>query len=364
VLFRGHIVKVILGSPLEDAMRGSIACGLVLFISIGAVSGCLERRERLTIAPDGGVWIQAEFKTNSLDELYQGDAIPTFSGGWAVEQRTQRDAEGRETIRLIATASIPYPLPLPRTFAPRGDADKDLYLQFPTTLKIEHRPDGTYYHVRRLYGARPCRQIEQLQERFVQEPLKALDGIEPGQWTPEQRVAAVRALAKFEVEKTLVFGRAAFLEVTPDDPQDGWLLVQHDLRSFVEQMDFLSLAKLLEPRKTEGQDKIRDEQIQAEAQKFQSAAVAHLKETLQSLAEYDATTLSAFMARYERNKKRYEVSQDLADDKFEITIDMPGQLIAHNADSASGSTVMWTIEGPQLHDCEKELLVSSRMVSH
>jgi hypothetical protein len=343
-------------------MRWRNAIGLILWLSLPLLGGCLERKERLAISADGSVWIEAEFKTDSLDELYKGDAIPTPAGGWAVEQLTERDDKGKEAYKLIATASIPPRRPLPATFATRGDADQDLYLQFPTTLKIEQRGDGVYYHFRRVYPARPWEYIERLQRQFVQEPLNELEP-EPETWLPEERISVVKALATFEVEKALVFARAAFLETTPDGPQDGWLHVQDDLRGFVNQMDFQTLAQLLEPRESENEEHDRDAKIQAEAQKFEAASIAQLKTTLKSLAGYDQTNLNAFMNHYERQKKRYAVTQDLDDDKLEIAVEMPGQIIAHNADDVSASTANWTLEGPQLHDCERELLVTSRVAN-
>ena len=57
---------------------------------------------------------------------------------------------------------------------------------FPTTVRIDRRPEGTYYHFRRVYRARPAARIEFLRRMIVEtdeikelafdEPAICLDG--------------------------------------------------------------------------------------------------------------------------------------------------------------------------------------------
>lgn len=340
---------------------------VVAFSGVG-MSGCLERKEHLTIAPDGGVWYVAQFRTDSLDELYKGDAIPTPAGGWAAEQTVERDDDGKETFKLSATASIPCKGELPSTFAGRASADDYECLQFPTTVYIEQRADGTYYHFHRLYPARPWVYIQNLQDRLVKQPLGEFSDLESGEWTNEQRTSVERALAAFESEKTLIFARAAFLDTTPEAPQDGWLRVQSDLREFVSQMDHADLAHMLEPRKTAEEEEVRGEIIQAEVERFARVIDERLETSMRDRAGYDAGQVTAFTANYRRHKTKYEVTQDLQDDKFEITVTMPGRIIAHNAEGSvegvpGASSISWSFDGQQLNDCELELMVTSRVPS-
>jgi hypothetical protein len=340
--------------------------GLVAVITLvgAAMSGCLERKEHLTIAPDGGVWYVAQFRTDSLAELYEGDAIPTPAGGWAVEQTVDREDDGKETFKLTATASIPRGGELPSNFAGRGQENETQCLQFPTTVRVEQRADGTYYHIHRKYPARPWVYIQNLQERLVKEPLSELADLDPGEWNDSQRLTVVRALASFEVEKSLVFARAAFLDTTPDAPQDGWLAAQTQMREFVERLDYADLAQLLIPRKDKDAEKARGEVVQAEVERFARLIDEELAKSMRESAGYEPSQVTAFTANYERHKLKYEITQDLQDDKFEVTFTMPGRITAHNAaGSAEGvagaSSITWTFDGPQLNDRAMELMATS-----
>jgi len=331
-----------------------------LAIVASALSGCIERKEHLTIRPDASILYQVLHKTDSLEELYDGDAVPKIAGGWMAEQREEKDADGKTTYTLVAETAFSPGANLPANYALAREADGDLYLQFPTTLKVEQRPDGAYYHFDRIYPARSWAQIEFLQKQLVQAPLEGLPS-DMHDWTPQQRLDVIHALATFETEKMLVFARSAFLTVTPDAAQDRWLAVRSEMHDCLAQLDYNSLSHLLEPK-----DDLLDQQnqgkaIDAETKRFEQALLDRLNNAMKALAGYDGAQLSAFKHQYQRQKRLYEITQDLGDDKFEITVDMPGEITASNADSASATTATWTFSGEMLRDRELELMVTSRV---
>jgi len=325
------------------------------------VGGCVERKERLNISPNGSLHYTVTCKSDSEKDLYEGDAVPRAIGGWIASQDIERDEHGKETYILKAEALFVPGAKLPSHFGLRTDADADLYLQFPTTVKVEDRRDGTYYHLARKYQPRPWAQIQALEERHVQGPLKELSDIEPELWTPAQREMAVRALATFETEKMLVFARAAFLHATPEAAQDGWLGVQKNLREALNNLDCRAMIKLLEPRAATEDEKARDEAIQAELKGFGESLSDQLKQSLFTLADYNGSQYNAFMVEYDRRKKCFEISEDLGDDRFEITVELPGVIVASNADEAVGGIAKWTFDGGIVRDRELELLVTSRV---
>ena len=61
---------------------------MAIAVSIVLLPGCLERRETLTIQPDGSVLVILEFDARSRGELQEGDAIPVLAGGWQIGSRT------------------------------------------------------------------------------------------------------------------------------------------------------------------------------------------------------------------------------------------------------------------------------------
>jgi hypothetical protein len=185
------------------------------------LAGCLERRETITVDPDGTVTIEARFSTGSEAELYEGDAVPLPAGGWIVDESVEIDDDEQERFHLVAEALFPPEAQLPDNYAMPGDPDTDLYLQFPTTVTIEDRPDGVYYHFHRRYSGRGWARIEALRELLVDEKLKELEGTPLEEYTRRDHVLVLRSYADFEAAKMLTFARAAFLEVTPDSRVQG-----------------------------------------------------------------------------------------------------------------------------------------------
>ena len=326
-----------------------------------ALSGCVERKEHLTIYPDGSVLYEIAHRSDSMDDLYKGDAVPRIAGGWIARQEIEKDNEGKETIKLLAEAMFGPRAKLPANFAMRGEGDADLFLQFPTTVTVEQRSDGWYYHFARTYPARSYAQVEQLRERLVQQPLSDLKSLEPKDWSPDDRVKVVRALADFETEKLLTFARAAYVKAMPDAAQDGWLAVRHYMRDCLDQTDYQSLAKLLEPREAENEVEAQEAMIQAESDKFHTLSLEHLQQGLKTLAGFDGSQASQVMAEYDRRKRAFDVTEDLGDDKFEIKVTMPGVIVESNADSTDGQSATWNFDGQIIRDREIELLVTSRV---
>jgi hypothetical protein len=322
---------------------------------------CVERKEHLSISPDGAVLYQIEHKTDSIEELYQGDAVPMLAGGWMVQQQEEQDDQGRVTYTLLAEAAFGPKNKLPESYALRKDPDADLTLQFPTSLSIEQRSDGMYYHFARTYPGRSWAQIELLREGLVERPMQDFDDVPLEDWTPGQRITAVNALASFETEKALVFARAAFKHTTPQAPQDGWLGVGQHMRDCLAQMDHKSLAKLLEPKESLVEEQKRQEELTTQTKRFEEALADQFKQALRDRAGYDGSQVQQFFVEYDRQRKAYQITQDLGDDQFEITVEMPGEIVASNADSASATTAVWNLQGQMLRDREVELLVTSRL---
>jgi hypothetical protein len=340
--------------------RNSLLANLLALVTL-ALSACLERKEHITVRPDGSVRWRATFVTDSLDELYTGDAVPRLIGGWIVQEQTERDDNGKEKFTLTAEANFKRGAELPSNYALRGQFDADACLQFPTTVHVQKRSDGTYYHFHRTYSARKFAEIDFERNRLLQEPLKGI-GTEPADWTDENRLTIAKAFASFEMQKLLIFARGAFKHALPEAPQDKWLAVRDDLQSFLITMDHQAMADLIQPKKSaEDQDDDGPKRIAAETRKFRDTIEERLKNDLRALAGLDGAKVNAVMGEYDRRKKEWDVTEDLDDDAFEITVDMPGEIVASNADSQDGRRAVWQFKGEQLHDREIEMMATSRV---
>ena len=340
-------------------LRLPILCLLAIVVAMSFL-GCVERKERITIRPEGTVLLEANFSTDSFNELYgdDGDAVPSLAGGWLVEESVVVKDDGENQYQLHAEALIPPEINLPSNFASPGDATPGVYLQFPTAVTIENRDDGTYYHFRRVYQRRAWADLATRRRLLLDEPLKEIEGKELETMPPQEQTKVLRAFVDFEAAKIMTFARSAYLETTPKAPQDDWLYVYQDLMRFKNEVDYARLLTILAiPDREE-----RDEALQEEAERWEESAFDRLQKAIRTYGRYGGSQLKSFLQRYEWHKRYHQISEDLGDDAFEITVRMPGEIVASNADSTSPLQATWNFDGTQIRDRDVELMVTSRLV--
>ena len=323
----------------------------------GCLGGCLERIESITIEPDGTVLIEAVFKTDEPGELYEGDAIPSDAGGWLVDESQEIDDEGKTRYFLTAEGVFGPDVELPGSYAVPGDPDAPLYLQFPTTVVIDYRPDAVYYHFHRRYRGRAWAHIEALRELLIDEKTKDLKDTDEKDLTREDRKLLVRSYTDFEVAKLLTFARAAFLETTPDLPQDSWLDVIAAFRELQGELDLDAIAEIMELE----DDDEREEAIAKEVVSWREKSFTTLQSALRDFCGYDSRHMKTFLRLYEARIKDFDVTSGLGDDAFQITVVMPGEIVGSNSDSTSRDRATWTFSGRRFRDRDVELMVSSRL---
>jgi hypothetical protein len=336
--------------------RVNVMLAAALAASLG-LGGCLERRETITVEPDGTVAIEARFTTDAKAELFEGDAVPSLAGGWIVEEWVEVDDEGEQGFHLTAEALFPPEVKLPANYSVPWDPHEELYLQFPTTVTIEDRPDGVYYHFHRRYPGRRWAQLEMLRQLLVEDKLEQLEGTPLEEYAHQDHVLVLRSYADFEAAKMLTFARAAFLEVTPDAPQDGWLEVYAAIHAVKGALDADRIARLMEIE----DDQERDEALAEEARRWEERTMRRLQDALREHCGYGGRQMSDFLRRYDRKRRFFEITGDLGDDVFEITVILPGAVVGSNAESTEGNRATWKFSGQRFRDRDLELMASSRL---
>src|SRR5439155_4262926 len=88
-----------------------IACAMAIVLG-----GCFDRKEHITISERGSAAFELNYHTDSLDDLLNGDVMPTPQAGWAVEQKSEKDKDGKESFSLLALASYPPGFAMPSNF--------------------------------------------------------------------------------------------------------------------------------------------------------------------------------------------------------------------------------------------------------
>ncbi|MHC4991780.1 MAG: hypothetical protein ACYTGC_12445, partial [Planctomycetota bacterium] len=361
---RGHAPKgsAVSSSVLVESvrrrcpMRTRLEPIIVLASSLLAV-GCIEREESITVEPDGTVHMELSFSADSFDELYLGDAVPAIDRGWLVETWVDRDDDGQETFKLTAEQSFAPEEALPGDYAGRKDALADVVLKFPTGLTVEERRDGIYYHFRRVYAPRDWAYLQTPREQLL-EQVEVLEGRDFELLSPSERRTLLESLVRFELTKFEVFARRAFLDASPTAPQSVWLAVRAALQPLVTTLEYERLAELV---LVMDEDPIAAQQLEAEREAFEESAVVAMRAALAESGEYDGSSMAYFLQRFRQHRKAFEITEELEDDGFRISVTMPGTIVGHNGESASGTTVTWEFGGASFRDRELELMVSSRM---
>jgi len=340
-------------------MRMQFASLVASTLGVLLLASCVERKEHLSISPEGRVWWEVTHETDSLSDLLDGDAVPRVEGGWAAERQEKQAEDGTIKYRLHAVAAFAPRHKLPANYALPSETDGDLFLQFPTTVTLERRRGDTLCHFHRAYLARPWAAVQQLRERIVDAQIAELEEIEFEQWTPQQRQTVVQALAEFEVQKLLLLAREAYLEAASDKPQDGWLAIRNEMLGCASLVDAAAVARMLEPVQSEAEQQAVNEMVKAEMDGFTVTLRERLTQAVRDRAGFDGSKTNQFMVAYDRLVRLYEITEDIGDERITITVTMPGPVLASNADSTVGNTVTWTVDGQMMRDKDVELMATS-----
>jgi hypothetical protein len=321
------------------------------------LSGCVERKEKILIHKNGAVAIFSAFVANSSQELYEG-RVPSEKQGWTVRASTKTDSEGKVQHLLAAWQKF-QPSDLPSTYACPDLKDASSYLRFPTSVRFEKREDGTYCHFRRVYKKRQWAHIASLKDSLFKGNLKALLDKDPKELSQSERIEFIGGMARLELHKMLTFARAAFLKVTPDENlQDGWLLLFNDVLALQKSLDLDRLATLIGRTARDG-----DLELTHVAEKFESDVRDTILSGLRTYCGYTKTQEAAFLDENGTQEHCYDLSEDVENEKFSISLEMPGEVVAANTDKIDGNTASWEFEGNALLDCDYEIIISSRIAN-
>ncbi len=331
-----------------------LSLAAMLGLAVLPPTGCVKRTETIKIAPDGTAQLEVVFEGDPKD-VYEGDAMLAASGPWTVADQTEVDDEGKETLTRTGALTVMPGHDFPTHYA-GDDADlAELALDFSTSLRIEDRPDGTYYHFERVYHSRSWASIDYFRHKFLEDGLKKIEGKDPSEMTDQDRQTVANALVSFEGIKTLVLAEAAAAALDQPLAQEDWLAVHQGIRQVFEEVDTDRIAKLLELEGDEGATEI-------------SATVEEIKARLEVaiervLDDRDPTgaTASAFIEQFERQRQRRAITEDLQDENWEVVLQLPGRIIGHNSlnHDPEGGVIQWEFDGDALNDRDQVLLATS-----
>lgn len=321
-------------------------------------TGCLERKETIRVSHDGSSVLRVELKGDPTD-FAEGDALPSAAARWAViEQKTEVDKEGKRTEHRTAELAVPAGSALPDAYAAADDPARAVILRFPTTLTVEDRPDGRYYHLQRVYQHREEARYNTVRELHAGlfEDVKRLSDRDPADLTDEDRTRLVTAFKLAECGKQIEYVTAGTEPLRETWPQHYGLLARQAMVDHFEAIDVPAVVALL--KRPAGPD--RDAEINALGNRVISGGREAVRQTLVRLHVPDAE-LQRFLEAFDREQTRRTISEDLSDESWIVTVELPGEIVASNATRIAEGKAEWSFNGKVLHDRDHVLMVTSRL---
>jgi len=330
----------------------SSAATILAVVLIATALGCIKRRETIRIEPDGTAHLRVVFKGDP-DDISGGDAMLNEPGPWSVTDTVELKDDGSEKQIRAATLTVPPGEKWPERYCPDDSDLSGLALTMPTSLLIEERPGGTYYHFKRVYQRRDWARIDYFSRELLEKDLEAVQGKEKADMTPEERENLARSLLKFEKTKTIVLARAAAEALHPPLQQEQWLMLRQGIAEVCDRISIERVVELLLMEGEQAGDEIRRQVDEVFAQIHQVIS--------QTLSETDATgSLSQrFAEQFEIERRRYAISEDLQDENWEVSLQLPGRLVGHNGDNIKGNMIEWKFGGNALCDRDQVLMATS-----
>lgn len=346
-------------------MKANRSLALIPMLSLGILplTGCLERKETIVVQPDGSVQMELCYE-GTVQEMQTADALPSAQAGWKVSQSSKKEGDETKTT-LLAQARFGPGATLPSSYAPAGGPTDEPYVSFPTEVWMELRPDGAYYHFRRVYQPRRWAYVQYWHQQIFTDDVKALGEKKKEELTHEERVTLVEAFAGMMAMEQIEFARTAMLRADPDSPQDSWLLTRRALENFYQNLDYDAIVKALEASAASPEPSAEDETAKQGAERVLDEARAVVTTSLQTQAGYDASQLEQFWTAYDWAEREYKITEQTGGHAFAIRLALPGELVAHNGEQVDDDgRVVWEFNGEAFRDRPCELMATSRVALH
>lgn len=362
------------------ALAGAISVA-TLFLAMG----CVKRTERISIAADGRVTMAVEIE-GKPNELEGGDAMPTKEAGWDVKRTTkiqELDGKSEETVVLEAKREFEPGATLPETYSTSEDPDAELYVHFPTKVWFEKRGNDTYVHFKRVYAPRAWNFVQFGEDQAFDNDIKVLSKKPVEELTPDDRLRILRAFGNAEASKQLELAEIALKKVAPDHAPDIWLNARSALLTSFDEIDWVSLAAIHASAEKDRGDQLledsmmwvhpedgttrrvaedkKNERFEKEHQKIEADAHEAFVNSLKKYGGFNKAKIEAFEKEWTRARKLYDITGATGGHGFEIHVQMPGEIVAHNATSVDDGWCKWEFTGEAFRDRSPELLVTSKL---
>lgn len=341
-----------------NAPRTCLRAALVLVTAGVALlaAGCLERKETIRVGRDGSVRMIVTIKGEPSD-FDSGDALPQRGGPWRIEEdRIETEDDQSETRIRVASFDGRKGEPIPDSFVDDHDPNYETSLRFPTGVDVERRSDGEYFHFNRRYLARQEARYA-IWNEALKETIEKFSGKDPADMSDEERRELVGALRASESMKRVEMVAGA-VEAMQDQewPQDYGLRLRRIVLDAYENANMDDVVTLM--GSPAGED--RDRAINSFGAELVEKVADRMRHELREL-RVSSGDAERFFDAYAAEEARRSVTEDLMDETFRVELELPGEIVGHNATSVEDGKLIWEFPGKSLNDRDHVLMATSRI---
>ncbi|MBN1570229.1 MAG: hypothetical protein JXA73_20475 [Acidobacteria bacterium] len=319
----------------------AMICAISLFLS-----GCIERKEELTIDERGNVSIHTSF-SGDIDQYPPVFDLPN-GGAWK-NIKSEFDKKGKKGLEASAEMNIPYGRNLPDRYDLNDHSNRGL--RFPSTVKRYQKGARTFYEFTRRYQPRKYLPYEIYYETVDKELEEEVFKKGIFSVSPTQRDSYLRQLTPAFHSSQLriiydVLGIMVFQNDISQDARRQMLLSAGEKvrQAFPQNRLETTLARVNKSNEVgDEMDEITKEMDQIFISIFKNQI------------RPDRARLSVKFTQILENERRSRKITDAINEHiFNITLKMPGQIVVTNGifSEESLGTVSWEFRGSALHDCE------------
>ena len=311
--------------------RGQLAVVALALLA----GGCFTREETIEVRPDGSAMVTYEVE-GSRTELAAATGLPGAVGWPLLAETVTAGTDGEKVERSWRVHLNDLNL-YPRVLAGRNDSFAATAPAMETTLDMDRQKGRTVYTFTRRYIGRRAGKFEDLKKESNTAALMERAGEEGfDALTPEERDTLFAGLAEYEAAAMWLRVRDALGEAV--------LAGILDAPAYKETV--ARVGTFLEERLTGSylQDYFAaDEQTQ-------DRELARLRADLRAQVGIllPAGNLAGILDLLEEEERRFQVTQDLGDDSFWLTVKMPGAIVAGNALMIEEDEAAWEFSGTDL----------------
>jgi len=311
-------------------------------------SGCFERKEEITLSENGDTFIRTLFEgdTEQYPPIFE---LPN-DGPWEITDRDiKNNKDGSISLKIEAEMTIPYGETLPGHY--NLDDRSGLGLRFPSTVKTYKEGKRTFYEFTRRYQSRKYAPYEILYERIdgkLEEKIfengifnvPEKDQIQYlNQLVPAFRLSQLRyiydALGRMVLHNDISQDlRKKMIESARDEISANF--TPDRLKQILARID---------------DDKTLAKEMDSITREVDQIFISVFKKQTQPM-EQELLTEFTRLLKNERDTRA--VTDALSGHGFQITLKMPGQIVATNGifNGESLGTITWEFSASALNDCE------------